>query len=75
MKDQTIKLTTNSYTVQNDSKLETLTSRTWKRANRASTWDLGVQQLKDGFAELAGQRNRTRETELTEAFNRKHKTR
>jgi len=30
---------------QNDSKLETLTSRTWKRANRTSTQDLGAQQL------------------------------
>ena len=33
---------------KDDSKLETLTSRTWKRANGASTRDLGVHQLKDG---------------------------
>jgi len=45
MKDQAIRSTTNSNAVQNDSKLETLTSRTWKKANRTSTQDLGARQL------------------------------
>jgi len=43
--------TTNSKLIhrsKDDSKLETLASRTWKRANRTSTRDLGMHQFKDG---------------------------
>ena len=73
--DPTIQSTTNAKTVLKRLEIRTLTSRTWKRANGASTRDLGVHQPKDGSQNWQDSEKKSGKLSQQRLVNWKYETR